>query len=45
MFPFLSDDDFWFEEGGKEGMLKNLQKKLGKTSSELDLLFAELQQH
>ncbi|GAB1446865.1 MAG: general stress protein CsbD [Cyclobacteriaceae bacterium] len=45
MFPFLSDDDFWFKEGEKESMLKNLQQKLGKTRSELDLLFAELQQH
>ncbi len=42
-FPFLSDEDFLFEEGKRENMLTRLQEKLGKTSSELELIFAEIQ--
>ena len=42
-YPFLSDEDFLFEEGNKETMLKRLQTKLNKTAAELDSLFAELQ--
>jgi hypothetical protein len=42
-FPVLSDDDFLFEEGKKENMLKKLAEKLGKSTPELELIFAELQ--
>ena len=42
-FPFLSDDDFMFEEGKRDTMLERLQEKLGKTKLELDLIFAEIQ--
>ena len=42
-YPVLSDEDFLFEEGNKETMLKRLQTKLNKTAAELDSLFAELQ--
>jgi hypothetical protein len=43
MFPFLSDNDFLFEEGNRDKMLERLQEKLGKTKMELDLIFTELQ--
>lgn len=43
-FPFLSDDDFLFEEGNRDSMLGKLQEKLGKTKAELELIFAEIQQ-
>jgi hypothetical protein len=43
-FPILSDEDFQFEEGKKESMLKKLAEKLGKSKPELELIFAELQQ-
>lgn len=43
MFPILSDEDFLFEEGKKETMLEKLELKLGKTKTELELIFAELQ--
>jgi hypothetical protein len=42
-YPFLSDEDFVFEDGKKETMLKRLQDKLNKSAAELELLFAELQ--
>lgn len=42
-YPILSDEDFHFEEGKKETMLKRLQEKLNKTAEELESLFAELQ--
>lgn len=42
-FPTLCDEDFLFEEGEREGMLKKLQVKLGKNKKELESLFAELQ--
>jgi len=42
-FPFLSEEDFQFEEGKRETMLERLQQKLGKTKSEMELIFAELQ--
>ena len=42
-FPILSDADFEFKEGQKEGMLDRLSLKLKKTRSELNLIFAELQ--
>ncbi|HEY9486963.1 MAG TPA: general stress protein CsbD [Chryseosolibacter sp.] len=42
-YPFLSDEDFHYEEGNKEPMLKRLQAKLNKTAEELESLFAELQ--
>lgn len=42
-FPILSDEDFLFQEGDKESMLRKLESKLGKTRSELEMVFAELQ--
>jgi hypothetical protein len=42
-FPILSDEDLSFEEGHKETMLEKLQLKLGKSKTELELIFAELQ--
>ena len=42
-YPFLSDEDFQYEEGNKESMLKRLQTKLNKSAAELESLFAELQ--
>jgi hypothetical protein len=44
-FPFLSDDDFYFEEGKRETMMETLAVRLDKTRSELEILFAELQQY
>jgi len=41
-FGFLSDNDLMFEEGKKEEMLVNLQKKLGKTKEELLKIIATL---
>lgn len=42
-FPFLTDDDFEFEEGNRETMLNRLAEKINKTRTELELIFAELQ--
>jgi hypothetical protein len=42
-YSILSDSDFEFKEGQKEGMLDKLSLKLNKTREELKLLFAELQ--
>ncbi|MEQ8551807.1 MAG: hypothetical protein RLQ12_22805 [Cyclobacteriaceae bacterium] len=42
-YPFLTDQDFDFEEGKREKMFSALAKKLKKTRSELESLFAELQ--
>jgi len=42
-FPFLTDEDFAFEQDGRESMLKRLEAKLNKSRMELDSLFAELQ--
>ncbi len=42
-FPILSDLDFAFEEEEREKMLARLAKKLKKSRSELEALFAELQ--
>lgn len=41
MFPELQDADFLYEYGRKEGMLNNLQRKIGKTRSELNELITE----
>ncbi len=43
MFSSLSDEDFNFDEGKREEMLKRLQNKLGKTRNEIEQIFAELQ--
>lgn len=40
---YTYDQNFAFEEGGREKMLSKLAKKLHKTRSELERLFAELQ--
>jgi hypothetical protein len=42
-FLVLSDTDFEFKEGEREGMLNKLSGKLKKTRQELEMLFAELQ--
>jgi hypothetical protein len=42
-FSELTDADFDFAEGQREGMLDKLSQKLKKTKEELLLLFAELQ--
>lgn len=42
-FPILSEEDFIYADGNREGMLKRLEAKLGKTKTELELIFAELQ--
>ena len=42
-FPILCDEDFVFEEDGRENMLAKLEAKLNKSRIELDSLFAELQ--
>lgn len=42
-FPILSDEDFLFEEGKKETMLRRLEVKLGISKPELELIFAEIQ--
>lgn len=44
-FPFLTDNDFNFEEGKRESMLDRLSQKLKKTRRELELLFEELQRY
>lgn len=44
-FPFLTDDDFAFEEGKKETMLDRLSDRLKKSRMELELLFEELQKY
>jgi hypothetical protein len=38
-FPALTDEDFVFEEGKKETMLKKLAEKLGISSPELEVIF------
>jgi hypothetical protein len=43
LFPVLSDEDFVFEEGKKETMLRKLEEKLNLTTPELELMFAQLQ--
>ncbi len=43
LFPILSDEDFVFEDGNKESMLKKLQEKLGKSKHELEMILAEIQ--
>jgi hypothetical protein len=43
LFPILNDEDFSYEEGNKETMLKRLEVKLNKSKSELESLFADLQ--
>ena len=42
-FPILSDEDFVFEEGKKDTMLRKLEEKLGISKPELDLIFTEIQ--
>jgi hypothetical protein len=42
-FENLTDEDFVYEEGKREFMLERLSAKLGKTKSELELIFAEIQ--
>jgi len=44
-FPFLRDEDFFYEPGDRESMLKRLEAKLNKSRLELESLFAELQRY
>ena len=44
-FAILCDEDFVFEDGNRENMLKKLEAKLNKSRTELEFLFAELQQY
>jgi uncharacterized protein YjbJ (UPF0337 family) len=41
-FAVLSDNDLMYEEGQEDELYGKLQKKLGKTKSELEKLFDEL---
>jgi len=43
MFSNLTDEDFLYEEGKKEFMLERLCAKLGKSKTELELIFAQIQ--
>ena len=43
MFANLSDEDFQFEEGKREEMLERLRSKLGKSTTELEHIFAQIQ--
>jgi len=43
MFSNLTDEDFVYEEGKKEFMLERLCIKLGKSKTDLELIFAEIQ--
>lgn len=40
-FAELTDNDLMFEEGKKDEMFGNLQKKLGKTKEELHKIIGE----
>ena len=40
MFPQLTDNDFKYDYGMKDVMIKNLQKKLEKSPSELNELLS-----
>lgn len=44
-FGALSDKDFEFDEAHRESMLDQLAKKLNKSRTELESLFAELQKY
>jgi len=44
-FSILRDEDFEYEEGNKEDMLRRLEAKLSKTRVELESVFAELQHY
>jgi uncharacterized protein YjbJ (UPF0337 family) len=41
-FAVLSDNDLMYEEGREDELYGKLQKKLGKSKSELEKLFDEL---
>jgi uncharacterized protein YjbJ (UPF0337 family) len=41
-FAVLSDNDLLYEEGKEDELFGKLQKRLGKTKSELEELFDEL---
>ena len=42
-FANLTDEDFTYEDGKREFMLERLCAKLGKSKTELELIFAEIQ--
>ena len=44
-FSILRDEDFVYEEGNKEDMLRRLEAKLCKTRVELESVLAELQHY
>ena len=41
-YAVLTDNDLMFEEGREDELYGRLQKKLGKTKSELEKIFNEL---
>jgi uncharacterized protein YjbJ (UPF0337 family) len=41
-FAVLTDNDLMFEEGKRDEMLGRLQKKLGKTKEELELIIEKI---
>jgi hypothetical protein len=43
MFSNLTDEDFVYKDGEKEFMLERLRDKLGKSKTELELIFEEIQ--
>jgi hypothetical protein len=43
MFSNLTDEDFVYKDGEKEVMLERLRDKLGKSKTELELIFDEIQ--
>ena len=43
MFESLQDEDFVFEDGKREFMIERLCAKLGKSKSELELIFENIQ--
>lgn len=43
LFPQLTDTDFQYDYGKREVMLMALQDKLGKSRTELNVLFRSLQ--
>ena len=42
LFPHLHDEDFHYDYGEKDVMLESLQKKLGKSREDLNILLLGL---
>jgi hypothetical protein len=43
VYPHLHDEDLHYDYGKKDVMMSTLEKKLGKSRKELDLLLSELE--